>query len=96
LSDLPALIARYILVSGRVHGVGFRAATVEAAVRIEIHGWVRNLPDGRVEIHAQGRATDLENFTDWVEQGPRWARVDDLSVVARVPDPNLRSFEIRW
>lgn len=96
MSDLPALVARRLIVSGRVQGVGFRAGTVEAAVRMGIEGWVRNTDDGRVEIHAQGRGAVLEEFERWLEHGPRWARVDALSARIADVDPGIRGFQIRW
>ena len=55
-------LARRIVVSGRVQGVGFRFFAQSAAVREGLHGWVRNLPDGRVEISAEGDAEALERF----------------------------------
>ena len=71
---------RYI-VSGRVQGVGFRAFVADAARAEGLAGWVRNLPDGRVEVHAEGDAEALGRFEWRLWQGPAMARVDD--VVAR-------------
>jgi acylphosphatase len=71
-------LARLYLVSGRVQGVGFRQF-VSRAARIEgLHGWVRNLPDGRVEIQAEGDREALDRFERHVRQGPPAAHVDDL------------------
>ena len=69
-------VARRYLVAGRVQGVGFRYVTDAAAARSGIDGWVRNLPDGRVEIAAEGEADALERFEREVRQGPRGARVE--------------------
>lgn len=96
MSDLPAVIARRLLVSGRVQGVGFRASTLEAATRLEIVGWVRNRPDGRVEVHAQALAALVDEFERWLRQGPRWARVTGVSAQDVEMDEGLRGFEIRW
>jgi acylphosphatase len=71
-------LARRYLVSGRVQGVGFRQF-VNRTARIEgLHGWVRNLPDGRVEVHAEGEQAALERFERHVRHGPPASRVDDF------------------
>jgi acylphosphatase len=74
-------LARRIVVSGRVQGVGFRWFTQSAAVREGLHGWVRNLPDGRVEISAEGDAEALDRFEHRVRHGPTGARVEDVEIV---------------
>ena len=48
--------------SGQVQGVGMRATAGQLAPRFSVQGWVRNLPDGRVEILAEGKQADIENF----------------------------------
>jgi acylphosphatase len=74
-------LARRIVVSGRVQGVGFRWFTQAAAVREGLHGWVRNLPDGRVEISAEGDAEALDRFEHRVRHGPSGARVEEVEIV---------------
>ncbi len=60
--------ARHIFYTGRVQGVGFRYETKNIAKGFEVTGWVRNLPDGRVELFVQStEATELEGFIDEVE-----------------------------
>ena len=71
-------LARSYIVSGRVQGVGFRFFVHRVAATEGLHGWVRNLPDGRVEISAEGEADSLERFEWRVRQGPPAARVDDV------------------
>jgi len=66
------------VVSGKVQGVGFRAATVRQAHLLKLGGWVRNLSDGRVEIRAEGDADALERFERAVRRGPSGARVDEF------------------
>jgi acylphosphatase len=73
-------LARRIVVTGRVQGVGFRFFTEAAAVREGLHGWVRNLPDGRVEISAEGEAEALDRFEHHVRHGPPGARVEHVEV----------------
>ena len=71
-------LARRYLISGRVQGVGFRVFARTTAGREGLHGWVRNLPDGRVEISAEGEAEALERFERHVRYGPPGARVDHV------------------
>lgn len=67
-------------VSGRVQGVFFRAAAADKARELGLDGWVRNLPDGRVEVLAAGDREALKSFTAWLHEGPPPARVDDVAV----------------
>lgn len=69
-----------ILVSGRVQGVGFRAFAVREATRLGLDGWVRNLPDGRVEAIARGSEDGLAQFLAALRRGPLAARVDEVVV----------------
>lgn len=71
--------ARRMQVFGRVQGVGYRVFTMEAA-RVEgLTGWVRNAPDGHVDVHVEGDAESLARFEWRLWQGPPGARVDDVS-----------------
>jgi acylphosphatase len=64
------------LVEGRVQGVGFRAAACRRARELGLGGYARNLPDGRVEVLAQGEDARVETFSEWLRHGPPLARVD--------------------
>jgi acylphosphatase len=75
-----------VLISGRVQGVWFRASTRDEARRRGLDGWVRNLPDGRVEALFEGDAPALEGMLDWCRVGPPGARVDAVETV-RGPAP---------
>jgi acylphosphatase len=88
-------VARRYVISGRVQGVGFRFFIEAAAVREGVHGWVRNLHDGRVEIAAEGEAEAIERFERSVRQGPRGARVDDVEVDQQPPSGHTTGFAIR-
>ncbi len=70
----------HLLVSGIVQGVSFRYYTVEEARRLRVHGWVRNLADGRVEVEAEGDRAALEQLVTWCRRGPPAAQVDDVAV----------------
>lgn len=70
--------ARYV-VTGRVQGVGFRAFTADAARAEGLGGWARNLPDGAVEVHAEGETEALRRFERRLWQGPPHGRVDHVA-----------------
>ena len=88
-------VARRFLISGRVQGVGFRYFAEAAAGREGLHGWVRNLGDGRVEAWAEGEAEAVERFERAVRQGPRGARVDMVEVDDEWPAGRETGFSIR-
>ncbi len=72
------LRAKHYLVRGRVQGVGYRYFALEAANRLGVNGYVRNLPTHEVEIHAEAEETKLELFKRELEQGPPLARVSEV------------------
>ncbi|MFO1372525.1 MAG: acylphosphatase [Candidatus Competibacteraceae bacterium] len=65
-------------VSGRVQGVGFRYATADKAFALRVNGYVRNLPDRRVEVLACGDEKAVTALRNWLWQGPQLARVTDV------------------
>ena len=87
--------ARHFLIYGNVQGVGFRAATEHQAENLQLTGWVRNLPDGRVEILAQGEDVALQSLQDWAEQGPRFAKVTNVMAQPVAVNADFTCFEIR-
>ncbi|MDJ0928932.1 MAG: acylphosphatase [Gammaproteobacteria bacterium] len=78
----PTRVCKRFFIAGRVQGVWFRASTAKEAQARNLVGWVRNLPDGRVEVLAGGNADAIQSLTDWLWQGPRLADVQDVSVTA--------------
>jgi acylphosphatase len=79
-------VGRRYLISGRVQGVGFRAATRREARKLGLSGYARNLPDGRVEVLACGDAQALAALRAWLlGPGPGAARVDRLDEAAADP-----------
>jgi len=80
-------------VAGEVQGVGFRWHVRQWAQHLGIQGWVRNLPDGRVELKAQGER--LEEFLRKVSQGPEGSRVTSLQDEWDDQGEPLGSFQIR-
>jgi acylphosphatase len=88
-------VARHFLVSGRVQGVGFRFFTEDQARLEGLHGFVRNLADGRVEIVAEGDRDALERFERAVRRGPAGARVDHCETADVEPARRATGFSIR-
>jgi acylphosphatase len=78
-----------------VQGVGFRYFTEAAAAREGLHGWVRNLPDGRVEATAEGESEAVERFERAVRHGPPGARVERVEVDAVPPGARDTGFLVR-
>jgi acylphosphatase len=92
---MPAA-AKLLRIKGLVQGVGFRAAVHREAQRIgDLRGWVRNLPDGDVEVLVQGEPKNVEALVDFCRRGPRASRVDDLIESEARPDSPLGPFAIR-
>lgn len=86
-------ICIHCFVSGRVQGVWFRASTKAEADSLNIVGWVRNLSDGRVEVLACGEKANITKFYQWLQQGPRLARVDEVSY-DEIPEEDHQGFNI--
>lgn len=81
-------------VKGRVQGVGFRYFAYRRAEELGVSGWVRNLPNGEVEIHAEADRTTLSRFLVAVQQGPPFAVVEDIDL-QKLPAEGHTSFSIR-
>jgi len=88
-------VLRYrVLISGRVQGVLFRDACRRLAVQNGVVGWVRNLPDGRVEAVFEGQDDDVRRMVDWAHGGPRLAEVSDIAVQSEPPE-GLTAFQVK-
>ncbi len=88
-------MVRYrVLISGRVQGVFFRDSCRRVAEQHGVAGWVRNLPDGRVEAVFEGLAEDVGRLLDWAHHGPRLAAVEAVAVQPEPPE-GLATFRIR-
>jgi acylphosphatase len=88
-------VVRYrVLISGCVQGVFFRDSCRRLAEQHGVAGWVRNLPDGRVEAVFEGPADDVRRLVDWAHTGPRLATVDAVAVRSELPE-GLAAFHIK-
>lgn len=96
VADGTARLCRGFVVTGRVQGVGFRAATQRQGQALQLTGWVRNRNDGCVEGAAYGDVGNLDAFIDWLHQGPTSARVESVWSADAEPDmPYGAGFEVR-
>ena len=83
-------------VRGRVQGVAFRASTRYEAARLGLAGWVRNMPDGSVELEAQGPPDVVASLLAWCQHGPSLAQVTSVDVTdVAVDDAASTTFDIR-
>jgi acylphosphatase len=89
------IVARRILISGRVQGVGFRVFAEAKAVVEGVHGYVRNLPDGRVEIQLEGDQEAVDRIESALRRGPAGARVENVHVESIPPSYRAAGFDIR-
>jgi acylphosphatase len=89
----PAVRVR-VFVDGRVQGVGFRQSAAREATRIGLQGWIRNLPDGRVEAAYEGTRDAVEQMVAWSRRGPAWGMVTDMTVHDEEPKGE-RGFSVR-
>ena len=85
----PDAVRRRVVVDGLVQGVGFRASCARRALDAGVAGWVRNLPDGRVEAVFEGPEAVVDGLVAWCREGPPFARVtrvttDDETAVAEI------------
>jgi acylphosphatase len=90
----PGGVRRRVVVDGLVQGVGFRASCARRATDAGLGGWVRNLPDGRVEAVFEGPAWAVEAMVDWCRQGPPLARVTRVTL-ADEPAVRETGFTVR-
>jgi acylphosphatase len=93
-TPIPKLIRAHVFISGRVQGVGYRYATVDTASQLGLTGWVRNLPDNRVEAVFEGAQVVVEEMIRWCHAGPPAAVVKNVVVKYEEPE-GLRRFEVK-
>ena len=89
-------VRAHVLISGRVQGVFFRYETKCLAVKLGVAGWVRNLPDGRVEAVFEGEKEDVERMIEFCHRGPPGAIVREVEVSWEEPTGRLQGFRILY
>ena len=89
-------IQLFVLISGKVQGVGFRNFTQMNAKQLSINGYAKNLPNGKVEVVAEGDKAQLDALVALLKKGPRFARVDSLDVDERSFTGEYKTFGIRY
>ncbi|MDD5171729.1 MAG: acylphosphatase [Candidatus ainarchaeum sp.] len=87
--------AIHIVISGGVQGVFFRAGAQDQARKLNLSGWVRNTPDGSVEVLAEGGRNSLEQLLDWCYHGPAGASVSAIEY-GWVEPKGIKEFTIRY
>lgn len=88
-------VAKKMIVSGKVQGVGFRYFSQATAAEHDINGWVRNLSDGTVELHVEGEEGKYNSFKQSLRDGNRFVGVEQIEE-KDVPTENYKAFEIRY
>jgi acylphosphatase len=88
------IIARKFFIKGSVQGVGFRYFTQRSAARHQVSGYVRNLPDGRVETFVQGPEKSVEAFKHDLSAGPAYSRVEEVDETVSEPSRIYSTFRI--
>ena len=89
------MVCARLVISGIVQGVGYRYSCRREAQSLGLTGWVRNLPDGRVEALLQGTREQVERMIKWCYRGPGEARVSDIAVAYEEGSDTLKDFEVR-
>jgi len=86
----------HVYIAGRVQGVAFRAKTRSEAVRHNVSGWVRNLPDGSVEAVFEGKPEDVDRVVSWCRIGPGLAVVERMESRDEPYSGAFKDFSIRY
>lgn len=95
MSAVLNMVAKHIIFKGRVQGVGFRYTAYKEACRNQLAGWVRNLPDGSVEMLAQGQAQDIEDCINDIKES--FGRYIRETLINEIPyNPRFTRFDITY
>ena len=83
----------HLIVSGRVQGVFFRANVKNKANELRLKGYAKNLPDGNVEVVAEGDEEKLKELIEFIRKGPGVAKIENIKITHKEPE-NFKNFEI--
>lgn len=89
-------VRAHVYVSGRVQGVFFRTEAQDEAARHDVTGWVRNLPDGRVEAVFEGEKENVDKLVAFCRRGPQGAHVAKVEVSWESSTGEFKNFRIRY
>ena len=89
-------IRNHIFVSGKVQGVLFRDRTRRKARQIGVQGWVKNLPDNRVEMLLEGEKEKIQELIEWIKSEPFLVRVDNIEVKLEKYQNEFNNFEVKY
>ena len=95
MPDAIDAVRAHVWVKGRVQNVGFRAYVESVARQAGVTGWVRNVGYDTVESVAEGERAKVEQFIEWMKQGPRASRVDESKVEWETPTGEFREFGVK-
>ena len=85
----------HLIIKGKVQGIFFREFTMKSARNLGLAGYVRNLPDGTVEVVAEGEEEDLKKLIAECRKGPLMAHVEDIEIEYKEPKKEFDNFYIR-
>jgi acylphosphatase len=88
------MTGRHVFYEGRVQGVGFRFTCKQLARGYEVTGWVRNLPDGRVELQCSGEREEVEGFLEAITESELKSHIKSVTAAPITPPAGARGFEI--
>ncbi len=89
------MVGRQVFYEGRVQGVGFRFTVKSLARGFEVVGWIRNLPDGRVELQASGDSAELDAFLEAIKESELQSHIRKSESHPMPPLAGIRGFEIQ-
>ncbi len=85
----------HLIIYGKVQGVFYRASARDKALRIGISGWVKNIPEGRVEAVFEGEKNRVNRMIEWCKKGPSYSQVDEVAIEWEEPEGE-KHFEVRY
>jgi acylphosphatase len=92
----PAKVRTHVFIAGMVQGVFFRSETMYEAKQLGVTGWVRNVPDGKVEAVFEGEQENVKELIEFCKRGPPGARVTDVDIIWENYTGEFRNFEVRY
>ncbi|MFC1478010.1 acylphosphatase [Candidatus Margulisiibacteriota bacterium] len=90
------MIRKHIIISGLVQGICFRMHTQRQADSLGVKGWVKNLPNGKVEAVFEGYESDVDKLIIWCNQGPPYAEVDNIEIYKEEYTGEFDNFSITY